>query len=178
MKAVIEWDTTLHNKGEPLWTKSVTADGGSHCQNLTTIIDEPLIAGMIVGTSSTLLSAEQRETLEEEKYAFQHSYLSQWKKEGIEALLLPVTPWVGYRPKEWVKSSQWLGYSAVFNLLDYAGVTVPVVIVDEGLDKPDADWEGYGEHVRNEADRFNWAQCMSPLCPPLFVYSCGNGTDG
>ncbi|KAL4969353.1 amidase signature domain-containing protein [Aspergillus stella-maris] len=146
------------HEGEPLWTKSVTADGGSHCHNLTTIIDEPLIAGMIVGTSSTLLNAVERETLEEEKYAFQQSYLSQWKKEGIDALLLPVTPWVGYRPKEWVKSSQWLGYSAVFNLLDYAGVTVPVSTVDEGLDKPDASWEEYGEQVRHEADRFNWAQ--------------------
>ncbi|KAL4798288.1 amidase signature domain-containing protein [Aspergillus venezuelensis] len=151
-------DTKLHNKGEPIWTKSVTADGGSHCHNLTTIIDEPLIAGMIVGTSSTLLNAEERETLEEEKYQFQQSYLAQWKKAGIDALLLPVTPWVGYRPKEWVKSSQWLGYSAVFNLLDYAGVTVPVLEVDEGLDKPDSSWERYGEHVRNKADRFNWAQ--------------------
>lgn len=89
---------------------------------------------------------------------------------------MPVTPWVGYRPKSWVVSSQWLGYTALWNLLNYAAVTVPVAKVDGALDQPDQEWL---EHVpRNDSDRFNWEQCMhtlllSSLLPSLSgLYSC------
>ncbi|KAL4925465.1 putative acetamidase [Aspergillus undulatus] len=161
---VTEWDTTFHNRGIPHWTKSVLADCGHHCRQLCSLIDEPLIQGMIVGTATDELPTIERESLEEEKYAFAQAYLSQWKDAGIDALLLPFTPWVGYRPKEWVRSSQWLGYTAVFNLLDYAGVTVPVTRADGGLDCPNSrsegmrEWVVHWERIRNEADRFNWGQ--------------------
>ncbi|KAL6239303.1 amidase signature domain-containing protein [Aspergillus navahoensis] len=98
--------------------------------------------------------------LEEEKYTFQETYLAQWVASGIDALLLPVTPWVGYKPKRWVQSSQWLGYSSLFNLLNYGAVTVPIGEADEELDHPvsgiDDDWKGHAP--RNEADRFNYGQ--------------------
>lgn len=70
---------------------------------------------------------------------------------------MPVTPWVGYKPKTWVQSNQWLGYTAMWNLLNYAGVTVPVATVDPVLDQPGAEWV---DHVpRNESDAFNHSQC-------------------
>lgn len=81
---------------------------------------------------------------------------------------MPVTPWVGYRPKSWVVSSQWLGYTALWNLLNYAAVTVPVAKVDGALDQPDQEWL---EHVpRNDSDRFNWEQCMHTYSPFPFPY--------
>ena len=70
---------------------------------------------------------------------------------------MPVTPWVGYKPKSWVVSSQWLGYTALWNLLNYAAVTVPVTKVDKVLDEPDEEWLGH--RPRNDSDRFNWGQC-------------------
>lgn len=74
-----------------------------------------------------------------------------------------MTPWVGYKPKTWVKSFQWLGYTALYNLLNYAAVTVPVVTADEKLDSPENDQEWAAHVPRNESDRFNYEQCMS-LC--------------
>ncbi|KAL4802986.1 amidase signature domain-containing protein [Aspergillus unguis] len=147
---------------EDLWNRSVMADGGHHCRQLCAIVDEPLIQGMVVGTEADELSSIEREKAEETKYTFQQRYLAQWNSSGIDALLLPVTPWVGYKPKTWVKSNQWLGYTALYNLLDYAAVTVPVGTADEKLDHPDIDSDAireWKEHVvRNASDKFNYEQ--------------------
>ncbi|KAJ5698603.1 hypothetical protein N7462_000608 [Penicillium macrosclerotiorum] len=157
---VIEWDTTLHGPATNLWTKAVLSDGGRHCRKLCEIIDEPLIEGMVVGTEKDALDFDEREKLEGQKYALQTVFLKQWLNAGIDALLMPVLPWVGYRPKTWVESKQWLGYTAMWNLLDYAAVTVPVGRADREIDvvgsEIHGDWEG---HVpRNESDAFNHGQ--------------------
>lgn len=87
---------------------------------------------------------------------------------------MPVTPWVGYRPKSWVVSAQWLGYTALWNLLDYAAVTVPVTCADAGVDHPESNSDSeinraWREHVpRNESDRFNYLQCW--FCRFLFLW--------
>ncbi|RDW81689.1 putative acetamidase [Aspergillus mulundensis] len=168
---VVEWDTSLHTAGTNLWTKSVLSDGGHHCRQLCAIVDEPLIQGMVVGTAADELSSVEKEKLEEEKYTFQEAYLAQWLSSGIDALVLPVTPWVGYKPKQWVQSSQWLGYTALYNLLNYAAVTVPVAKADEQLDHPvsgiDEEWKTYAP--RNEADRFNYGQYVIDLVKEMPV---------
>lgn len=110
-----------------------------------------------MGTEEDMLSFVEREKVEEEKYDLQTQMLAQWVDAGIDALLMPVLPWVGYKPKTWVKSSQWLGYTAMWNLLDYAAVTVPIGRADKQIDGGDAEWKG---HVgRNESDEFNHSQC-------------------
>ncbi|OQE36751.1 hypothetical protein PENCOP_c011G08448 [Penicillium coprophilum] len=157
---VIEWDTSLHIAITNLWTKGILADGGQHCRSLCNIVNEPLIGGMIVGKETDLLSHEEREQFEATKLTLQTAFLKQWASSGIDALLMPVTPWVGYKPKTWVKSKQWVGYTAMWNLLDYAAVTVPVARVDRGLDSvgsgSNAEWEGHS--IRNESDAFNYLQ--------------------
>ncbi|RAL09809.1 putative acetamidase [Aspergillus homomorphus CBS 101889] len=155
---VIEWPTTLHEQGTKLWTKAILADGGQHCRYLCDIVGEPLIEGMVVGTPDDELSVEEREKLEETKSTYQETYLAQWRTARIDALLTPVTPWVGYRPRSWVLSNQWLGYTALWNLLDYAAVTVPVTRADAVLDQPALD-AGWAAHMpRNAADRYNFEQ--------------------
>lgn len=175
-RTVIEWNTSLHITGTNLWKKAILSDGGSHCKQLCDIVDEPLIEGMLVGTPADELSILEREKvahrplnqdpqsppadalqLEEEKWLFQERYLKQWKDSGIDALLMPVTPWVGYRPKKWVTSHQWLGYTALLNLLNYAAVTVPVTNADPALDQPGQDWLAHTP--RNQSDEFNHDQC-------------------
>ncbi|KAJ6178101.1 hypothetical protein N7519_008562 [Penicillium mononematosum] len=157
---VIEWDTSLHIAITNLWTKGILADGGQHCRSLCKIVDEPLIEGMVVGKETDLLSHEEREQFEGTKLTLQTAFLKQWVSSEIDALLMPVLPWVGYKPKTWVKSKQWLGYTAMWNLLDYAGVTVPVARADRDLDSVGSgcnpEWEGHS--IRNESDAFNYLQ--------------------
>ncbi|KAJ5463316.1 Amidasefungi [Penicillium sp. IBT 31633x] len=157
---VIEWDTSLHIAASNLWTKGIQADGGQHCRALCEITGEPLIQGMLVGKEGDLLSSEEREQFEATKMALQTAFLKQWVSLGIDALLMPVIPWVGYKPKTWVESKHWVGYTAMWNLLDYAAVTVPVTRADRGLDSVgegvNAEWETHS--TRNESDAFNYQQ--------------------
>ncbi|KAJ5936640.1 hypothetical protein N7466_003090 [Penicillium verhagenii] len=161
---VIEWDTSLHEPATQLWYKAIRGEGGAHCRELCKLIDEPLIEGMLVGKENETLDIEEREQLEREKYALSTAMLKQWLGAGVDALLMPVIPWVGYRPKTWVKSRQWVGYTGVWNLFNYASVTVPVGKADRELDSVgggrNLEWEDYiqGRNL-NLHDQFNYEQC-------------------
>lgn len=78
---------------------------------------------------------------------------------------MPVTPWVGYKPWTWVRSHQYVGYTSIWNLLDYASLAMPVTVVDADKDRVDTDVnvEYWRKHVpRNESDEFNYRQCECP----------------
>ncbi|KAK2803828.1 hypothetical protein FQN50_006835 [Emmonsiellopsis sp. PD_5] len=154
---VIEWDTSLHDEGINLWLKAVMADGGEDCRKMCELVDEPLIPGMLVGTDKDRLSISQRQELEKQKLIYRESYLAQWRKTDIDALIMPVMAWVNFKPRTWVESKQLLGYSAIWNLLDYTALTVPVTNVHPVIDAPDEEW--LGRQPRNESDAFNQMQC-------------------
>lgn len=77
-------------------------------------------------------------------------------------MIMPVQPYVGFRPKEWVKSSQYVGYSAQWNLLDLTALVMPVD-VSEPEDIKDVEGDPIGKwedhKPRNKSDRYNWEQC-------------------
>lgn len=185
MWSVVEWDTKLHEEGLRLWVKAIVADGGKSCRDHCTIIGEPLIEGMVVGQEKDFLEIPERQQvrvlaldpscspllyaqnrtevlidgiqLSDEKLKYEKAFLAQWNAEGIDAIVLPVLPWVNYRPKTWVKSNPWLGFTALWNLLNYTALVVPGSRADAALDQPGDDWKN---HVpRNESDRFNHEQC-------------------
>jgi amidase len=79
---------------------------------------------------------------------------------------MPVLPWVGYPPKAWVRSRQWLGYTALWNLLDYSGLTFPVTRADPTIDHLSEDWVNHV--VRNPSDKFNHEQCKLSLY--IYIY--------
>lgn len=91
------------------------------------------------------------------KYKYETSYLERWISSGIDALIMPNTPWVGYKPWTWVKSNNYVGYTSIWNLVGYAALTVPVTAVSRDKDMPSQDWL---DHVpRNPGDKFNKEQC-------------------
>jgi amidase len=96
--------------------------------------------------------------LHEQILTYQSNYLARWTKSGIDALVVPVQPYVGFPPKVWVKSSQYVGYTAHWNLLNYASLTIPVTHVDAELDRPDEEWLNYQPRDQG-SDEFNWMQC-------------------
>ncbi|EOD52200.1 putative acetamidase protein [Neofusicoccum parvum UCRNP2] len=153
---VVEWDTSLHEEGIKLWYKAVLADGGKKCRDTCALIGEPLIEGMVVGQEKDFLSIAQRQELSATKLAFEKTFLAQWNAAGIDGIIMPVLPWVNYTPKTWVRSKQWLGYSALWNLLNYAALTVPGSRVDAKVDQPGEEWK---KHIpRNDSDAFNYEQ--------------------
>jgi amidase len=71
---------------------------------------------------------------------------------------MPVTPWVGYKPWTWVKSNQYVGYTSIWNLVDWAALSIPVTTVSKVKDKVlMTEWVAH--HARNKADMFNRQQC-------------------
>lgn len=87
-------------------------------------------------------------------------YLDQWLSSGVDALIMPSTPWVGYKPWTWVKSNAYVGYTSIWNLLGYAALAMPITTSSREKDIPDQEWL---DHVpRNAGDEFNKQQCMKP----------------
>ncbi|KAG5297043.1 amidase [Histoplasma ohiense] len=122
--------------------------GGEDCHNMCKLVDEPLIQGMLVGEERDKLDIRQRQQLEMQKIAYMEMHLAHWNKIGIDALVMPVMAWV--------ESKQLLGYSALWNLLDYAALTVPITKVDPVVDAPGSEWIEH--NARNESDAFNHQQ--------------------
>lgn len=95
--------------------------------------------------------------LNADKYNFESAYLDRWISSDLDALIMPNTSWVGYKPWTWVKSSAYVGYTSIWNLLGYAAMAVPVTTASRTKDVPDEEWLA---HVpRNDGDKFNKQQC-------------------
>ncbi|RFU27849.1 hypothetical protein B7463_g8504, partial [Scytalidium lignicola] len=154
---VIEWDATSHAHAYDLWEKAILSDGGAACQKLCDMSGEPLIEGMLVGTAKDLLTTAQTHQLIANKYDYETSYLRRWQAAGLDALIMPVTPWVGYKPWTWVKSHQYVGYTSIWNLLDWPALAVPVTTVTKEKDEMvSQEWKTH--QGRNKADEFNKQQ--------------------
>ena len=151
---VVEWDCTSHKSAYyDLWLPAVLADGGKRFEGLCKMAGEPLIEGMLVGKPQDYLGAELRQDLAENIWHYQRKYLQRWQAAKIDAILMPVLPWVGMRPKTWVRSQQYCGYTAHWNLLNYTALAIPATSASRDLDKPDSAWES---HVaRGFTDKFN-----------------------
>lgn len=155
---VIEWDASTHNHAYALWEKAIFSDGGEACRKKTEMTGEPLIEGMLVGSPENTLTTSETHQLNADKYAYESFYLDRWVSSGIDGLIMPNTPWVGYMPWTWIKSHAYVGYTSIWNLLGYAALAVPVTTVSRTMDLPDEAW--VGDVPKNASERFNIEQCM------------------
>jgi amidase len=151
---IFEWNSSSHRYAYfDLWLKAVLADGGQRCADLCKLVDEPLIPGMLVGKAEDILSVPERQALAEKIWDYQSNYLKRWKETDIDGILMPVIPWVGMKPKTWVQSQQYCGYTAIWNLLNYTALAIPAGVVDRKLDVPDEAWKTY--EGNGFSDQFN-----------------------
>uniref|UniRef100_A0A093VG61 Acetamidase n=1 Tax=Talaromyces marneffei PM1 TaxID=1077442 RepID=A0A093VG61_TALMA len=144
---VFEWDASSHAHAYQLWEKAILSDGGAACRRLCELSGEPLIEGMLVGKPHNILTTSQT-----------HQYLRRWASASLDALIMPITPWVGYKPQTWVKSHQYVGYTSISNLLDYPALAIPVTKVDRTKDDRSLDKEWMTYQPRNKSDEFNHQQ--------------------
>ncbi|CAG8425163.1 unnamed protein product [Penicillium salamii] len=139
---VVEWDCSSHGKAYQMWEQAMFADGGSKCRQLTESSGEPLLEELI---------------LQQSKTEYQRNYMRRWREAGLDALITPVQPWVSFKPKVWAQSKQYLGYTAHWNLCNFAALTIPVTTAmakSPSLEKVMSSWQNY--KPRNESDQFNW----------------------
>jgi amidase len=158
----IDWDASSQSTSYyELWEPAILADGGEGCAVAANLSDppQPLIEGMLVGKPEHKLDIPQRQALARKILEYKQMYAEKMLESGVDAIIAPVLPWVGYKPKQWVVSNQYVGYSAHWNLLDYSALAVPTgVVVDRELDGVEAcaGWKDYTP--KNMSDEYNHAQ--------------------
>ncbi|KAM0505893.1 hypothetical protein ACHAQF_002999 [Verticillium nonalfalfae] len=137
--------------------EAILSDGGLACKKLCDMSGEPLIEGMLVGKPENLLTTAQTHELLADRYEYETEYLRRWQEAEMDALIMPVVPWVGYKPWTWVKSSQYVGYTSIWNLVDWAALALPVTTASREKDGDGtAGWKAH--QPRNKADEFNKSQ--------------------
>lgn len=150
-----------HNQSQDAF---YSADGGEDIKRAVTSSGEPFILHVerLVNRGPPI-SVYEYWQLNKRKWESQKSYLDKWNsstkltKSGkmVDLLLTPVMPHVAV-PHQ---GCGWVGYTKIWNVLDYtAGVVPDVGFVKREVDKRE-EYEG-----RGDMDRWNWDRCM--LCGP------------
>ena len=97
--------------------------------------------------------------LNKRKRAAQRNYLKKWQsircpETGREAdvLLMPVMPHAAVPHRK----CKWVGYTKVWNLLDYTALVLPAGRVDKDIDPSKEDAAVVSYEPRNDFDKRNW----------------------
>ncbi|KAF2088103.1 acetamidase [Saccharata proteae CBS 121410] len=152
---VVPWHHDGHQECIDIMDQYYTADGGEDIRRDVMAGGEPFIphveALVNKGKPITVYDYWQ---LNKRKVAAQKQYLDKWNAvrspsgEEVDVLLTPVMPHTAVTHS----SCRWVGYTKVWNFLDYSAVVIPAGVVDKGMD-PGVD-RTY--QPRNELDRWNW----------------------
>ncbi|SCU81936.1 LAMI_0B08284g1_1 [Lachancea mirantina] len=138
---VIDWNPLHHERLTNLIGSFFLSDGGEHCKDLLNLSGEPVFDYMKPYETSADLPVSKLWDLHSERTKLCNEYLAQWNKtcektssgNPIDAIIMPVSPYSGVG----VGKFRYIGYTAVFNALDWAAGTVPVTRVDKALDMKD-----------------------------------------
>lgn len=137
---VIEWDPAEYLKITAMAFKLFSQDGAKHIMKYINASGEPLFPGMkmIVGTSDGV-SANELWDIQNQRTALCKQFLDRWiatasqTSDGrpIDAIISPVSPWPGCPHGKLGRS---IGYTVVYNVLDYSSGVIPVGRVDPKID--------------------------------------------
>ncbi|KAI1739784.1 amidase [Xylaria scruposa] len=128
---VIDWSPEDQAEGLLLLGRMFVADGGKSVLFQLARTGEPLRPEMAAYGDARELSGLEYWQLHVERLAFQKKYLDRWKNAGIDAILAPVTPFSS------VENGMFkhVGYTGVFNVLDYSAISFPTgITVDRTID--------------------------------------------
>ncbi|SCU99515.1 LADA_0H20252g1_1 [Lachancea dasiensis] len=161
---VIGWNPLHHDRLTKLIGAFFLSDGGKHCKEYLNLTGEPVFDYMKPYESASDLPVSELWDLQTERTRLCNEYLAQWNKtcertssgKPIDAIITPVSPYSGVG----IDKFRYIGYTAVFNALDWAAGTIPVTRVDKRIDKKDEMYEPrnmmdartYDEYDADEVD--------------------------
>lgn len=152
---VIIWDTTDHAACIELMDIYYTIDGGEDIRRDISVAGEPFIPHVeaLVNRGKPITVYEYWQ-LNKRKLAAQKKYLDQWNAarspsgKPVDVLLSPTLPHTSVPHRK----LRWVGYTKIWNFLDYPALSFPVDRVRAGQDQLPA--EPY--LPRNPLDEWNW----------------------
>ncbi|GAW22997.1 hypothetical protein ANO14919_125440 [Xylariales sp. No.14919] len=128
---VLDWPPEDHALGTQLLMRMFVADGGKAVFRELAKTGEPLRPEMADYGQARELGGFEYWQLHLERTAFQKRYLDRWKSAGIDAILAPVTPFSSVENGKF----RHVGYTGVYNVLDYAAMAFPTgIAVDRAVD--------------------------------------------
>lgn len=153
---VLIWDTRDHAACIELMDLYYTVDGGEDIRRDVGIAGEPFIPHVeaLVNRGKPITVYEYWQ-LNKRKIAAQKKYLDQWNAvrssvgKSVDVLLSPTLPHTSVPHRKF----RWVGYTKIWNFLDYPALTFPVDEVRADRDALPA--EPYVP--RNPLDEWNWS---------------------
>ncbi|KAI1175799.1 amidase [Nemania sp. FL0916] len=133
---IIDWSPEDHDVGAQILARMFVADGGKSVMRELAKTGEPLRPEMAAYGVAPELGGFDYWQLHIERQEFQKRYLDRWEKAGIDAILAPVTPFSTVENGKF----RHVGYTGVYNVLDYAAMAFPTgIYVDQDVDTINAD---------------------------------------
>lgn len=173
---IVEWNADLHLECIQLMDEYYTVDGGEDIRSAVTTGGEPFIPHVekLVNRGSPI-SVYEYWQLNRRKWALQQAYLKKWNsirtKDGrvADAVLLPPMPHTAVPHR----SCRWVGYTKVWNVLDYAALVIPAGEVSEGDIHAPWDYEARGEVDQWSLDLWKHKEDMARLKLPVGLQIVG-----
>jgi amidase len=94
---------------------------------------------------------------------YQSRYMRRWTDAKLDALIMPVQPWVAFKPKTWVQSHQNVSYTSHWNFVDFAALAIPAIKASASKDVGSAEWKSDSWTARDVSDEFNHQQYDAEL---------------
>ena len=150
---IVNWPATDHAEAIDLLAKFFLADGGKSVENILKPVGEPFRPEMKAYEDATELGVHELWQLQKQRTALAKRYLDRWNEIQPDAVLGPVTPYAG-APK--AGEFAHVGYTGVFNILDYTAASFPSGIsVDKEKDAKDEGFKALNETDRVTAEQYD-----------------------
>lgn len=146
------WPIADHKTCVDIMDEFYIADGGEDIRRDVAAAGEPFIPHVeaLVNRGGPI-SVYQYWQLNRRKHAVQKRFLDAWRSGGFDVLLAPAVAHVAVPHRK----CRWIGYTKVWNLVDYPALTFPVDEVRVDKDTLSED-ELKGYTPRNALDEWNW----------------------
>lgn len=152
---VITWDTKYHVECIETMDLYYTADGGEDIRRDVAAGGEPYIPHVeALVNRGKPISVYEYWQLNKRKVGLQKKYLDQWVStrspsgKPVDVLLSPTLPHTNIPHRK----TRWVGYTKIWNFLDYPALTFPVDQVKADQDR----WPTESSPPRNELDEWNF----------------------
>ncbi|KAI1813874.1 amidase [Poronia punctata] len=151
---VVAWDAELHAECVEIMDLFYTVDGGEDIRTAVLAGGEPFVEHVqkLISRGQPV-SVVEYWRLNRRKWDIQQRYLDKWNakrnadgERGVDVLLMPPMPHTSVPHR----SCRWVGYTKVWNLLDY-----PAIILPGGNASPEDLSTSWDHKPRNELDEWN-----------------------
>ncbi|TGO86225.1 hypothetical protein BPOR_0322g00050 [Botrytis porri] len=148
---IIEWKPYQHDKAMEILTKLFACDGGKFFTDALALSGEPgfPLASYVLRESPGVQNLTHQEVWDwsMQRDVFRYLYLQEWNTMApkMDLILCPAGP----HPAPPHGTSRYVGYTAIWNLLDYPAIVFPVTKVN-----PDTDVKDENYTPRNDIDKW------------------------